>query len=62
MIDKVELANLYHTARVAMDNPSRHDRMSYALDEYCLANAVPLVEAGVTRVQVYKALCHVVSN
>ncbi len=62
MVDKVELVSLYHLARVAMNNPSRHDRMRYALNEYCLANAVRLVVAGVTRAQVYKVLCSAVSN
>lgn len=62
IMDTVELVDLYQTARVVMDDPSRHDRMKYALEEYCLANATRLVETGVPRTQVYKALCQAVSS
>ena len=58
---KLELVTGYHLARVALDNPTRHERMVWSVNEYILANAVQLVEAGTTRAQVYKAMCEVLS-
>lgn len=33
---QAELVNLYHLARAALDNPSRHDRMVWAAKQHSL--------------------------
>lgn len=35
MDDRAELANLYHAARVALEQPTRYTRLCYAAREFC---------------------------
>jgi len=42
---EVELVNLYHLARTALDRPDVHDRMVWAANAYGREHSVPAIRA-----------------
>lgn len=57
MVNHKELIELYHTAHITLDRPSRHARMIRAVKEYYEAHLIDMIVSNTTKNQVYRELC-----